>query len=213
MDVLAIVAEWFAHLDEWAVAFVDTPWVLIVLFTLALVDGFFPAVPSESLVITVAAVVAAGGGQSLLAVVLVAAVGAFVGDQVAFSIGRLIPLERIPFLNRGAAARVVAKVRATVDRRPAPLLVGARFVPGGRVAVNVAAGAVGFPRVTFAKIDVVAVLLWASYGVLLGVAAGAFLKAHPVLAALVGTTLGVLMGFAVDAVMTRLDARRDSDLP
>lgn len=210
MDLLAALSEFFSTLDDWAIALVGTPWVFLVLFLFSLLDAFFPVVPAESFVIAVAAVASAGTEVNLALVVLVAAAGAFVGDQIAFSIGRLIPLERIPFLHRGGIGKMVVRVRETIHHRAAPLLIGARFVPGGRVAVNVSAGAVDFSRIRFMKIDVVAVVLWASYGVFLGMAAGTYLEEHPVIAAFVGSTLGVLMGFVVDWGMRWVDSRQSS---
>ena len=54
----------------------SSPWIYLVLFALAAVDGFFPVVPSEASVIT-AGVFAAAGDPSLPLVILVAALGAF----------------------------------------------------------------------------------------------------------------------------------------
>jgi hypothetical protein len=52
----------------------NSPWGLVALAALAAVDGFFPVVPSESLVVT-ADVFAAAGGQSLTLVIAAAALG------------------------------------------------------------------------------------------------------------------------------------------
>jgi membrane protein DedA with SNARE-associated domain len=68
-------------------AAVASPWVYLVLFAVAVLDGFFPIVPAETMVIT-AGVFAAGGQPDLAAVVAVAALGAFVGDHISYAIGR-----------------------------------------------------------------------------------------------------------------------------
>ncbi|TDE15178.1 DedA family protein, partial [Actinomadura sp. 6K520] len=60
---------------------VSSPWFYLVLFAVAALDGFFPVVPSESLVIT-AGVYAASGRPELEWVVVAAALGAFTGDHV-----------------------------------------------------------------------------------------------------------------------------------
>lgn len=194
--------EFLNALNDLIAVIVAGPWVLPTVFLLAMIDGFFPAVPSESVVISVAAVSVAGAGPALWMLILVAAAGAFMGDQIAFSIGRAIPVERIPFLNRGQGLELVEKANAVILQRPAPLLVGGRFIPGGRVAVNLSAGAMDFPRKRFMQIDAVAALLWASYSALLGMTAGAYLHDHPILAATVGVVLGVGMGYLLDRGMT-----------
>ena len=61
-------------------------WVLLALFALAAVDGFFPAVPSESLVVTAGVFAAAEGEPSLPLVVVAAALGAFAGHAVGLGL-------------------------------------------------------------------------------------------------------------------------------
>lgn len=209
MDLINTFINWFTHLSEWVLAFVEGPWILPVVAALCLIDGLIIVFPSESVIIAVVAISITGGGPPLWALILAAAAGAWLGDQIAFSIGRLIPIERIPFLNRGRGYELVTKANATIHRRPASLLIAARFIPGGRVAVNVSAGAMHFPRTRFMEIDVVAALLWASYSSLLGLAAGAYLHDHPIIAAGVGLVLGVALGFAVDRVFAWWEARKE----
>ena len=78
-------------MDGTILHFVETlmgsPWVYAALFAFAALDGFFPLVPSESLVIT-AGVFAASGEPILPLVILAAAAGAFAGDHVAYLVGR-----------------------------------------------------------------------------------------------------------------------------
>src|SRR5688572_6830727 len=64
-----------------------SPWAYVVLFVFSTIDGFLPAVPSESLVIT-AGVFAASGGPNLLLVILTSGLGAFTGDHISYFIGR-----------------------------------------------------------------------------------------------------------------------------
>src|ERR687894_2355088 len=64
-----------------------SPWIYLVLFAVAAIDGFFPLVPSETSVLT-AGVFAASGETSLPLVILFAAIGAFSGDQISYFLGR-----------------------------------------------------------------------------------------------------------------------------
>jgi membrane-associated protein len=59
-------------------------WIYAALFGFAALDGFFPAIPSETLVVT-AGVFAATGKPNLYGAI--AALGAFVGDHVSYALG------------------------------------------------------------------------------------------------------------------------------
>ena len=185
-----------------------SPWALVVLLVCCWVDGFFPPVPSESLVIATATLTVAGPGPPLWAVVAVAAAGAFLGDLTAFAIGRRVPVDRLPLLRRGRGLASVEWARRSLERRGGTAVLAARYVPVGRVAVNVAAGAVGFPSRRFVGFAAIAAVTWALWSVLLGVAAGALLHDRPLLAVVVGVVVGTLLGLAVDAVASRRRRRQ-----
>ena len=68
-------------------ALVGSPWVFVALYAFATVDGFFPPIPSETVVIALASLWASGGTPPLFPVILLAAAGAFTGDQIAYTIG------------------------------------------------------------------------------------------------------------------------------
>lgn len=92
-------------------------------------------------------------------------------------------------------------------------MLAARYVPVGRVAVNLAAGAAGYPLRRFTGFAALAALTWASWSVLLGVAAGTLLQERPLLAIALGVGLGMLLGLGIDAVATRRRARREDVVP
>ena len=103
---------------------------------------------------------------------------------------------------------VLARVRDQLDRRGAAFILSARDVPVGRVAVNVAAGMVGFPARRFTAYAALSSVLWATWTVLLGVCAGALLQGRPLVSVVVGVVGGLLVGLGIDAVL-RWRARRD----
>ena len=70
-------------LHDWVVALANAPWVYLALFALATIDGLFPPVPSESVVIALAALSVSAGTPNLALILLAAATGAFTGDQIA----------------------------------------------------------------------------------------------------------------------------------
>ncbi len=203
------------ELSEWGGVLAESPWVLAALFLTTMIDGFFPPIPSETLVIALAALALTTGGPQLWMIAGVAAAGAFTGDQIAYSIGRRVPVRRLCFLQSARARTALARAEAALARRGASFIICARFVPVGRVAVNITAGAVAFPRRRFTAFAGIAAITWSAYSVVIGAGAGRLLDGqHPLLSVAVGIVGGLVTGMAVDVVLQRLLAgrqrRRDS---
>lgn len=199
--------EMMAATEEWVLAMAGSPWILLAVWALSTIDGFFPPVPSESVVIAVAVLAMTGDGVNLWLLIAAAAAGAFCGDLIAYSIGRKIPVERLRIFQGRRGVAAIAWSRRTLAQRGTVFILSARFVPIGRVAVNMTAGAVGFSRPRFVIIAAIAAVVWGGYSTLLGMGAGVFLHDHPLIAVAVGVVGGVLLGFVVDAVLKRVHAR------
>jgi membrane-associated protein len=163
-----------------------SPWVYAILFAVALLDAFFPVVPSETAVIT-AGVFAVTGDPSLAGVIAVAAAGAFAGDHVSYVLGRA---------SGGRLRRRRRFPRRTIARHGATMLIAARFVPGGRTATTLLMGAGRYPRRAFAGYDAIAVVAWATYAAMLGFLGGNTFADDPL--------RGVLVGFAAGLVVSLL---------
>lgn len=143
-------------------------WAYAVVFLLAVIDAVIPVVPSETAVIT-AGVVAAAGDLFIPLVIAAAAAGAFVGDNLAYAVGRRYGAWVIHRYFRGANARrrLEAAMRQ-LDQRGGELIAVARFIPGGRTVITLTAGLTDFPRRRFARYDAIAAVIWAGYAALLG---------------------------------------------
>lgn len=202
-----------AAIESWVLGMADSPWLLVAVLLLATIDGFFPPVPSESIVIGVAVLAMTGDGPNLWLLILVAAVGAFTGDLIAYTIGTKVPIDRLRIFQGTRGQASLAWARRALAQRGTVLILSARFVPIGRVAVNMTAGAVAFPRARFILIAAIAAVVWGGYSTLLGIGAGVFLHDHPLVAIAVGVTGGVLIGFVVDAVLRWVHRRFGSKLP
>ena len=171
------------------------------LYLLVALDGIFPPVPSESGVITMATLAAAGGHLQLVVILLVAAAGAFTGDQIAYSLGRRFNPRTLPLLRSARGVRTVDWAEATLTRRGPAVILAARFLPVARVAVNLTAGAVGYPRTGFTALTAISALTWSAYSGAIGLAAAAWFPDVPVVAVAVGVVGGLLVGLLVDGVL------------
>lgn len=194
-----------ATIEEWLVGLVTSPWIFVALFAFAAIDGFFPPIPSESAVITLAALWAATGHPIIWLVFAAAAVGAFTGDQIAYRIGRRVDPHRVRLFRTERGANALAWAERTIAHRGAAFILAARYIPIGRVAVNISAGALGYPIARFSGVSAIAALAWSATGIAIGIGSGLWLSDHPVIAVLVGVTVGVLVGMLIDRIMQRFN--------
>jgi membrane protein DedA with SNARE-associated domain len=195
---------------SWVTDLVSSPWVYLVLFGLSAVDAVLPVLPSESVVIT-AGVFAATGRPELVAVVVVAALGALAGDHASYLVGHLAG----PRLQ--ARARSGTRRRAALDRaerllaaRGGALLVSARYVPGARTAVTLTSGAVGWPLRRFTPFAALGALTWAGWSGGIGYVGGLAFERDPLSGLLLGIGLALaltLLGELVRALVHRRRAR------
>ena len=186
---------------------VASPWLYLAMLAVAVVDGFFPPVPSETVLVAAAAVAASTGEPDLVLLGVAAATGAAIGDNIAFAMGRRTGTARFAWMRRPRVVGAFAWAASALERRGAGLVLGARFIPVGRVAVNLSAGALGYPWRRFALLAVGAGLCWSAYSIAIGLIAGAWLKDRPLLSAGLGVVLAVAIGLVVDRVVA-LRARR-----
>lgn len=180
-----------------------SPWVYPAIFLLVVLDGFFPPVPSETVVVAAAAVGVAAGVPEPWLVVLVAAVGAAVGDNIAYALGRRLGV-RLRWMRRPRVRRALARSGRALRHRAALVILTARYVPIGRLAVNMTAGATRLPWRRFWPLTVLGGVSWAVYSTLVGVVAGQWAHAQPLWAAAAGIAIAVTLGILVDQVTSRL---------
>lgn len=183
-----------------------SPWLYVALLAFAAIDGFFPAVPSESLVIT-AAVFAATGEPNLLGIIGAAALGAFLGDHVSYAFGRTAGgrlLERAAPGSRKAAA--FARAGRLLADRGGTILVVCRYIPGARTAITLSAGAVAYPLRSFSLFDGIAALSWGTYSALVGYLGGAAFEDEPWKGLALG--LGLALGVTALVELVRHARRR-----
>ncbi|PFG40470.1 membrane protein DedA with SNARE-associated domain [Georgenia soli] len=205
--------ELMQAVEAFVLGLAGSPWILLAVAVLATIDGFFPPVPSESIVIAVAALSVNGDAPSLWFLVLAAAVGAFCGDLIAYTIGSKVPVENLRVLRGPRGQASLARAKRALALRGTVYILSARFIPIGRVAVNMTAGAVGYPRKRFIAIAAIAAVVWGGYSTLMGLGAGTYLHEHPLIAVAVGVAGGVVAGILVDRLLSVVQRRWFPDVP
>ena len=173
-NILTDLTDWLEDVSaEW--------WFLLVILGIAFLDSVIPIVPSETTVI-LGGVAAGLGEQNLFLVIAAGALGAFLGDNTAYLIGRSFA----PRIQRRAARRPkTAKRLAWADdqikKRGGLLLITARFIPGGRTVLTLSCGITHQSWRWFAGWVAIAAVIWATYAAGLGAIFGqAFSDNHTV---------------------------------
>jgi len=187
---------------------VASPWVYGVIFLVAMLDAFVPIVPSEATVIT-AAVFAATGEPNVFLVAGSAAGGAMAGDHISYLIGRSGGpnlIRRIPEGTR--RARTFDRVRRLLLAHGGIALVIARYIPGGRTAITLTTGAIGYPIHRFTAFDALACVSWAVYITLLGYVGGATFEDNPIQGLALGLGLALVVAGLVELVQWLRQRRR-----
>ena len=198
--------DWLLHftatVESYVLDFSESLWIYPGVFGLSLLDGFFPVVPSESVIIATATTAFQTGQPNLVLIFLAGALGAWCGDQIAYFIGARADVRQWRIFRRGRWLRSLDWSENQLEQRGAALIVAARFIPMGRMLVNLSAGALRYPHRRFMGIDAVAVVIWAAWSIALGTVAGALLPEDNLLLSIVaGVVAGVVLGFAVEKVL------------
>lgn len=192
-------------------------WIYPVLLVFFFVDGFAMVVPSETLIVALAAFSRHSGEPNLWILGFTALIGAIAGDNMAFMLGRRIGLERWRWMRRPKVQRAFGWARYELEKRGAVLIFTARYIPWGRVAVNYVAGSTGFAHRRFFLLDAFACITWVGYSVGIGLLASSFpwLHHNPLMSAGIAVVFAIVLGILIDHVLRwwhKHLARKDAEV-
>jgi membrane-associated protein len=160
-------------------------------------DAIFPALPSETALIALGVATAGSADPRIALLVLCAAAGAFLGDNLSYVAGsRFGPFAERRFFSTGRGARRRAWAERSLQRFGVCLIIVCRFIPGGRTAVTLSCGLIGYPRRRFLPATAAAGVIWALYAFFLGRLGGEAFADKP--------WAGFLAAFGVTIVLTAL---------
>ena len=192
-----------SRLTDWLVDTSSAQWFLVVIFVIALLDSVIPIVPSETTVI-IGGVAAGAGDQNLLLVIVAGAIGAFIGDNLAYLIGKSFhgPIARRAERKPSTQRRLNWAAEQVRDRGGL-LLVTARFIPGGRTALTISCGLTQQPQRWFVKWVALAVTIWATYAAVLGAIFGRALQDNHTAAFLIAFFTALAINIIIEIVRKR----------
>lgn len=122
----------------------------IVAVVVPALDALIPVLPSETAVIALGVATAGTADPRIGLLVALAAFGAFLGDNTAYLLGRRFgPAVDRRLFARERGARRRARAERSLDRFGMLIIIACRFIPGGRTAVTLTCGLIGYPRRRF----------------------------------------------------------------
>ncbi len=184
-----------------------SPWTYVAVLGSIAGSAVFPLLPSESMIVT-AGVLAGTGELQLPLVMLAGAIGAFLGDTAGYWLGRGAGQRAIRLVVRGEKGRRSLQwAERALTRRGGPLVVVGRFIPGGRTAVSVAAGALTYPWPRYAVFAGIGSVAWALYGSLIGFLGAEAFRQSTWKALLLALGLATVVGGAAELARRRRQRR------
>ena len=205
--------EWLlsltGQLEDWILGVADAWWVHLMVYVLAAFDGFFPTVPSESTIVTLSSLWSSSGRPSIIFVGLAAWMGAWTGDNLGYLLGKKIGWERFRFLREGKGRAAVDAAEGGLKKRALVFLMTARYIPFGRTAVNLVAGAVHYPHRHFWPRSLLSTFVWAVDSCAIGALAGAWFEDNHLLAITVALIAAVAMALIVERVIAVVHRKLD----
>ncbi|WP_329072203.1 DedA family protein [Amycolatopsis sp. NBC_01480] len=169
------------------------------LFGGVLLGSVIPMVPTGAVVGAAAAVATTTDHLSLPLVILLAVLGAYLGDVLTFAVPRFGSEALLRWVERRQQAERLTKGREQFARRGWQLVVIGRLVPAGRIPVLLAAGTLSYPWRKFLPAGLIACVLWAVAYSLLGIISGGIFDS-PLIATLLATVLVLLVTVAMTLI-------------
>ena len=186
------LAKWLAEAPK--------EWAYVLCFGFVWFDAVIPIFPGETTLST-ASTLAAQGELELEIVIVAGALGAIVGDSSLFWIARRNAARVQGQLDKALENPKVRAAWGALDRSPGLLIVGGRYVPGMRFAVNASMGFSKIHYFRFLRWSVVGGIVWSAYTCTLAYNVSTTLSGYPVASIVVSSLItSVLLGaiFLVD---------------
>ena len=172
------------------------------ILVMAAADGVVPMVPGEATVVA-GAVVAATGRLSLPLVMISGALGAALGDSIAYRLGRAGQGRLKARIARTLGDGRILAAEELLERRGWLLILFGRFIPGIRILTSVSAGMLGFSYRRFLLFSLIGGSLWATYASLLGFFVGKALDSF-----WISLGVSVTASALISAALLALERRR-----
>lgn len=188
-------------MDELVAGLAANPWALVVLAGVVFADAFLVIMPGEVVVTALGTVAVASGRPALWAVILIGGAAAFAGDVCCYLIGRRLHPRSWRLLQHPRLQSALDWASRRLRTHAATAVFTARFIPFGRLAVNLSAGAAAVPAMRYLPIAAAAATAWAAFQALVGAAIASVVPGGTVVAVTVSVVIALAVGWTIDFVL------------
>ena len=196
------VQQWLSELSGF--------WAYFFIFLMVALDAVIPIFPGET-TLSAASTLAAEGQLELGLVMLAGALGAIVGDSSLFWIARKNSARVQPQLDKALGNTKVEAAWGMLQSSPGLLIVGGRYVPGMRFAVNATMGLSEIRYWRFLKWSILGGTLWSVYTCALAYKVATTLSGYPLASVVISGLVTSAMLAIIYCVYRRKQKRPRAD--
>jgi membrane protein DedA with SNARE-associated domain len=194
---------------------VDSWLSYLIAIVIPALDAVIPVLPSETAVIALGVATAGSTDPRIALLVFCAAAGAWLGDNLAYLIGRRFgPLVERRFFASEKGRQRRAWAERSLDRFGMQIIIVCRFIPGGRTAVTLSCGLIHYSHRRFMVATGIAAVIWALYAFFIGRLGGQAFEHRPWAGFLVGFGITIVISGLIEGgrrIWNRRAARRRRD--
>jgi len=192
---------------------IDSPISYLLAVLLPAGDAIIPVLPGEAVIIALGVTTAGSADPRIALLIACAACGAFLGDNLSYLIGRRFgPWAERRFFASEKGAKRRAWAERSLQRFGGQMIIVCRFIPGGRTAVTLTCGLIGYPRRRFVIATAVAAAIWAMYAFFSGRLGGKAFEDQPWAGLLLALGGAVVISALVELIR-RIGSRQKKGAP
>jgi membrane-associated protein len=188
-------------------------WPYLIVAALTFADAFLSLMPNETALTAFAALGISTGSPNVAGLAAAAAGAAILGDAATYLVGRKVGVTRFAWMRSERAVGALGWAQRSLERRAASVILAARYIPFGKFAVSLTAGATRQRFRRYISLVTLSCLVWAVYHTMIGVVFGTWLRANPVLAVVFASVVGIVLGVLIDVLAARRERNRVRSVP
>lgn len=187
---------------------VDSWWVYPLGALFVTVSAMLPPVPSTTLFVALGALSASSDALNpfLLATAMLA--GAMAGDVGTYALARRFDMSSWSLMRGRKRQAALSSARRRLASDGLPLVMTSRYIPLGRLTMNLAASLAPVPWRRFLLQAGIAGLVWSAYSVGVGVLSGVWPQLSTEFAVVLAIAVSLVLGKAISMVVEWIDEHR-----
>jgi membrane protein DedA with SNARE-associated domain len=180
----------------------DSVWVYPLGMIMVALSAVIPPIPSTSVFVALGALSATDNVPNGFLLVASMLAGALAGDVVTYALVRRRDLATWRMFSGDRAQKALDASRDRLAHHAVSWVLTSRFVPLGRLTMNVACAITPVPWKAFVLYSLAAGLLWSAYSVGIGALSGLLPGLSTEFAVIVAIALSLLLGRAINAAVS-----------